>query len=112
MPDHADPTVCLENLIHVFEEGAGQAGGLTLDQELCTAFVGGLRECLDGLNALATLAQEAGLLERIALPMAPARTPTERRLLAAMAAPLDPDGRVVAFPVGPAPALISGGSAA
>ena len=112
MADYADPIPALTDIIDVFEGGV--TDGITLDAVLCAAFVDGLSEARDAFKALAALAQEAGLLERLTLTAPGPRTPVERRLLAATAAPLDPDGRVIAFPVAFGPALVSstGGSAA
>ncbi len=114
MADRADPIVFLKDLIEVFEDGAKDSRGIESDPELCRHFVEGLREAVESVGALATLAEEAGLLQRLTLTVPGPRTPTERRLLAAMAVPLDADGRVIAFPCQFGPALVpsAGGTAA
>ncbi|WP_437871328.1 hypothetical protein ACSD7O_22365 [Methylorubrum extorquens] len=114
MADHADPIVFLDDLIETFEDGSKDSRGIEFDPELCSTFVEGLREAVASVRALATLAEEAGLIQRLTLTVSGPRTPLERRLLAAMAVPLDADGRVVAFPRQFGPALVpsAGGSAA
>lgn len=114
MADRADPIVFLKDLIEVFEDGSKDSRGIEFDPELCTHFVEGLREAVESVGALATLAEEAGLLQRLTLTAPGPRTPIERRLLAAMAVPLDADGRVIAFPCQSGSALVpsAGGTAA
>lgn len=114
MADHADPIVFLDDLIDVFEDGSKDRRGIEFDPELCRHFVEGLREAVASVRALATLAEGAGLLQRLTVTVSGPRTPVERRLLAAMAVPLDTDGRVVAFPCSFGPVLVpsAGGTAA
>ncbi|MGX5776483.1 hypothetical protein [Methylorubrum zatmanii] len=114
MADHIDPTTFLEDLKHVFEDGRSSDQGLTLDPQLCKLMVEGLAEAIRTVEALRFLAEEGGLLRRVTLPAPTPRSPAQRRQLAAMAVPLDPEQRVIAFPAAIAPlsSLTSGGSAA
>jgi hypothetical protein len=91
-----DPVAYLESAIHLFSDGARDPAGLQLDPELCRGLAEGLGDVLDGLELFIALAAEV----RAAVGPLPARrTAAERRILASMAQALDPDGRVVAFPV-------------
>lgn len=110
-----DPTSTLSDLAEMFADGAAKPDGLTFDPELCAAMADGLAEAGEAMRILTQLAEEAGLVERLRHAALPApRTPVARRLLAASTVSLDPERRVVAFPVrlDMAPALTSGGSAA
>lgn len=115
MPSVINPTAHLEDLAEMFAGGAEEAAGLTFDPVLCAAMAAGLAEAAEATRILVQLAEEVGLVDRLRLAAQPAaRSAVERRVLAAMAAPLDPEGRVVAFPIVavPASAFASGGSAA
>lgn len=97
--DASDPIELLEELAAPFAHAAEHGEEMTLDPVLCRAFADALNTALGAVRALADLAEAEGLLQRVNAAAKQPRTPVERRLLAAMAAPLDPDGRVLAFPL-------------
>lgn len=107
MADFVNPDPILQDIADFFTDAAAE-GGVSLDPVLCGAFSEGLRDAAACLRTLLDRAETAGLLERVGLPQAvPSahrRTPAERAGLARLAVALDPERRVIAFPVvGPLP---------
>ncbi|MGF3022625.1 hypothetical protein ACQVP2_07335 [Methylobacterium aquaticum] len=98
-----NPVPALEGLLALFEDGA-EKGGTFVDQMMCHAAIDGLSDTILAFAELGARMEAAGLLEHHAIPLpepdAPAGplTPAERRQLARLAAPLDPEGRVVRLP--------------
>lgn len=113
MTDLVSPLPYLADLTAYFAEGAGK-DGLHMDAQLCRSCAAGIAEVASIISSLVTLADAHGIIEQVTVPAERRRTPTERRILAALAEPVDPDGRVVAFPIVPARvvAIAEGGSAA
>ena len=93
-----NPVPTLEGLMAVLEDGA-EKGGVFLDQSLCRAYLDGAANAIMAFGMLGSRMEAAGLVEPFTEEPAAPRTPVERRQLARLAAPLDPDGRVVRLPV-------------
>lgn len=93
-----NPVPTLLGLMALLEDGA-EKGGVFVDQSLCHAYLDGVANAVTAIGMLGSRMEAAGLLEPFTEePIAP-RTPVERRQLARLAAPLDPDGRVVHLPI-------------
>jgi len=94
----SDPAGILDDVILILEGGGGDPHGLHLDSHLCLGLADGLREVAEGMALLTTLAET---VREAFAPQPPRRTAQARRVLARTAAPLDPQGRVIAFPLIP-----------
>lgn len=92
-----NPVPTLEGLMVVLEDGA-EKGGVFIDQSLCHAYLDGIANAIMAFGMLGSRMEAAGLLEPFTEEPTAPRTPVERRHLARLAAPLDPDGRVVQIP--------------
>lgn len=111
MAEFLNPAHHLEDLAHVFEDGAQIKGGINIDEDLCRFFAEGLRETAIGVEQLVEFARTYGLVHTVEVERD--RTPVERQRLARRAAPLDPDGRVLSFPQEqPRRVAITGGGSA
>lgn len=113
MAEFINPGPCFDDLVHLFQDGAETPGGIHIDEDLCRMMAEVMTEAAEGVAALVDFARSFGLVQPIETVTA-TRTPNQRRQLARLAAPLDPDGRVVALSV-PARrhvAITEGGSAA
>lgn len=99
--DLVNPLPALEGLLEMFEEGASN-GGTFVDQALCHTAIEGLTDVIMAFAELGARMEAAGLLEHRTVPLPRPvlgpRNPVERRQLARLAAPLDPEGRVVRLP--------------
>lgn len=71
-------------------------GGVFIDAELCRSFAEGLGEHAQQVQALEAFARAHDVVERLGYVP---RSAAQRQALARAATPLDPDGRVVLFPV-------------
>ncbi|MGF3027993.1 hypothetical protein ACQVP2_35030 [Methylobacterium aquaticum] len=91
-----NPVPALEALLALFEDGA-ERGGAFVDQARCHAALEGIANAIMAIGMLGSRMEAAGILEPFTEPAAP-RSPVERRQLARLAAPLDPEGRVVRLP--------------
>ncbi|MGF3028004.1 hypothetical protein ACQVP2_35085 [Methylobacterium aquaticum] len=92
-----NPVPALEELLVLFEDGA-EKGGAFVDQARCHAALEGIANAIMAIGMLGSRMEAAGILEPFTEPAAAPRTPVERRQLARLAAPLDPEGRVVRLP--------------
>lgn len=93
----SEPVGYLEDLIHGFREGARDPAGMHLDPELCRGLADGLGDVLDGLELFIALAEE---VRAASGRSSVRRTPAQRQAIAGAAKTLDPEGRVIAFPLG------------
>ncbi|GJD93398.1 hypothetical protein [Methylobacterium iners] len=111
MAEFLNPVPAVEDLLHVFEEGARE-GGLQLDADLCGAIVQGLREAASSVATIVDFARAHGLVHALVEHEVAPLTPTARRQLARLAVPLDPEGRVMRLPTAAGVPVRQGGSAA
>lgn len=112
MAEFINPTLWLDDLRHVFEDGARKPMGIVIDPELCRHFVAGLGDIIDQVDTMAAYLAALGHVERLEAERP--RTPVERRQLARRAIAADPTAKVVRLPTPVTRSRISneGGTAA